>query len=62
MAKALSYIPLKGIKDNFRSAYLCRLIKPCKSETSKSILENINNNLVKLLQVNQGKILDSVIK
>ena len=62
MAKALSYIPLKGIKDNFRSAYLCRLIKPCKSEIIKSILENINNNLVKLLRVNQGKIFDSVIK
>ena len=62
MAKALFYITLKGIKDNFKSAHPCSLIKPCKVKISKSILENRNNNLVKLLQVNQRKILDSLIK
>ena len=62
MAKALFYITLKGIKDKFKSAHPCSLIKPCKVKISKSILENRNNNLVKLLQVNQRKILDSLIK
>ena len=65
MAKAPAYITLKDHKDNFRSAHPCRLINPCKSEIrkiSKSILENINRNLVKLLQVNQWRNLESVIK
>ena len=65
MAKAPAYITLKGHKDNFRSAHPCRLINPCKSEIgkiSKSILENISRNLVKVLQVNQWRNLESVIK
>ena len=65
MAKAPAYITLKDHKDNFRSAHPCRLINPCKSEIgkiSKSILENINRNLLKLLQVNQWRNLESVIK
>ena len=65
VAKAPAYITLKGHKDNFRSAHPCRLINPCKSEIgkiSKSILENINRNLVKLLQVNQWRNSESVIK
>ena len=56
MAKAPVYITLKDHKDNFRSAHPCHLIKPCKSEIgkiSKSVLENINRNLLKLLQVYQ---------
>ena len=56
MAKAPAYITLKDHKDNFRSPHPCRLINPCKSKIgkiSKSILENINGNLLKLLQVNQ---------
>ena len=65
MAKAPAYITLKDHNNNFRSAHPCRLINPCKSEIgkiSKSILENINRNLVKLLQVNQWRNSESVIK
>ena len=65
MAKVPTYITLKDHKDNFRSAHPCRLINPCKSEIgkiSKSILENINRNLLKLLQVNQWRNSESVIK
>ena len=56
MAKTPDYITLKDPKDNFRSARPCRLINACKSEIvkiSKSVLENRNRNLLKLLQVNQ---------
>ena len=65
MARASANITLKDHKDNFRSAHPCRLINPCKSEIgkiSKSILENINRNLLKLLQVNQWRNSESVIK
>ena len=65
MAKAPTYITLKDHKDNFRLVHPCRLINPCKSEIgkiSKSILEDINRNLVKLLQVNQWRNSESVIK
>ena len=65
MAKAPTYLTLKDHKDNFRSAHPCRLINPCKSEIgkiSKSILENINRNLIKLLQVKQWRNIESVIK
>ena len=66
IAKAPLYITLlKDHKDNFRSAHPSRLINPSKSEIgeiSKSILENINRNLVKFLQVNQLRNSESVIK
>ena len=65
MGKAPDYITLKAHKDNFRSDHPCRLINPCKSEIgkiSKSIVENINKNLLKLLQVNQWRNSESVIK
>ena len=55
----------KDHKGNLRSAHPCRLINPCKSEIgkiSKSILENINKNLLKLLHVNQWRNSESVIK
>ena len=58
-------ITLKGYKGNFRSAHPCHLINPCKSEIgkiSKSILENINRNLANLLQGNQLRNSESVIK
>ena len=64
VAKAPAYITLKDHKDNFRSAHR-RLIDPCKSEIekiSKSVLGNTNRNLVKLLQVNQWRNTESVIK
>ena len=65
MAKASTYIKLKDYKDNFRSAHPCRLINSCKSEIrkfSKSILENINRNLLKPHQVNQWRNSEGVIK
>ena len=65
MAKAPAYITLKDHKDNFRLAHPCRSIHPCKSEIgkiSKSILENLNGNLVKLFQLNQWRNSDIVIK
>ena len=58
MAKAPAYITPKDHKDNFRSAHPCRLINPYKSKIgkiSKSILENVNRNLLKRLQVNQWR-------
>ena len=64
-AKAPAYVTLKDHKDNFISAHPCRLINSCKSEIgkiSKSILENKNRNLLKLLQVNQWRNPESVIK
>ena len=63
--KASAYITLKDHKDNFRSAHPCRLINSCKSEIgkiSKSILENKNRSLLKLLLVNQWRNPESVIK
>ena len=65
MEKALPCITLKNHKGKFRSAHPCRLINPCKIEIgkfSKSILENINRNLLKLFQVSQWRNLESVIK
>ena len=65
MATAPAYITLKDHKDHFRSVHPCCLINPCKSEIRKisiSILENISRNLVKLLQVNQWRNSESVIK
>ena len=65
MVSAPAYITLKDHNDNFRSAHPCRLINPCKSEIgkiSKSISENISRNLLKLLQVNQWRNSESVIK
>ena len=56
---APAYITLKDHKDNFRSTNPSGLVNPSKTEigqTIKSILENINKNLVKLLS------LESVIK
>ena len=56
VAKATALITLKDNKDNFQSSLHCRLINPSKSKLGKisqSILENINQYLVKLLCVNQ---------
>ena len=66
MEKALSCITHKNHKGKFRSTHPCRLITPCKIEIgkfskSKSILENINRNLLKLFQVSQWRNLESVI-
>ena len=65
LAKNPAFITLKDHKDNFQSSLHCRLINPYKSElgkVSKSILENLNQHLVKLLHVNQWKNSASVIE
>ena len=65
LAKTPAFITLKDHKDNFQSSLHCRLINPSKSglgQVSKSILENINQHLVKLLHVNQWKNSASVIE
>ena len=56
---------MKDHKDDFQSTLHCRLINPSKrklGKVSKSILENINQHLVKLLHVNQWKNSTSVIE
>ena len=56
LTKTPAFTTLKDHKDNFQSSLPCRLINPSKSELgkiSKSILENINQHLIKLLCVNQ---------
>ena len=65
LAKTPAFITLKDFKDNFQSSLHCRLINPSKSElgkVSKSILENINQHLVKLLHLNQWKNSASIIE
>ena len=56
LAKTPAFITLKDHKDNFRSSLHYRLVNPSESElgkVSKSIFENINQHLVKLLYVKQ---------
>ena len=63
LAKTPAFITLKD--HNFQSSLLCRLINASKSKlgkVSKSILENINQHLVKLMHVNQWKNSASVIE
>ena len=62
LAQTPAFITLKGHQESFRTCHPCRLINPSKSElgkVSKVILENVNKNLVKSLNVNQWKITDS---
>ena len=65
MTKTTASITLKDHKDKFRSAHTCHLINPCKSGIGKignTILEDLNRNLVKILQVNQLRNSESVIE
>ena len=65
LAQTPAFITLKDHKDNFLSSLPCHLINPAKSELgkiSKSILENINQHLIKLLCVSQWKNSASVIE
>ena len=65
LAKTPAFITLNDHKDNIQSSLHCRLINPSKNElgkVSKSILENINQHLVKLLYVNQWKNSSSVME
>ena len=65
MLKLLFFVTLEDHKDNFQSSVSCRLTNPSKSELgkiSKSILENINHHLIKLLCINQLKNSASIIE
>ena len=65
LAQTPPFIALNNHKDNFQSSLHCCLINPSKSElgkVSKSILENINQDLVELLHTNQWKNSASVIE
>ena len=64
LAQAPAFITLKDHKENFRTSHPCHLINPSKSElgkVSKVILENMNTNLVKSLNVNQWRSPNSAI-
>ena len=65
LAKTPAFITLKDHKYNIQSSLHCRQINPSKRElgkVNKSILENINQHLVKLLPINQWKNSASVIE
>ena len=66
LARTPAFITLKDHKDNFQSSLPCHLLNPSKSDLhkiSKSILENINQHLVKwLLKVTSTTKLFFVIK
>ncbi|OOZ40504.1 hypothetical protein [Solemya elarraichensis gill symbiont] len=65
MAQQQAFITIKDHKDNFPNRVQCRLINPAKSEIgiiSKSILDRINNSIVKRNNVRQWKNTQSVIE
>ncbi len=65
MKKREAFISLKDHKENFESNPKCRLINPAKSESgklSKIILDKINSNLRKILNLNQWKNTQNVIE
>ena len=56
LAQISTFITLKDHKGNVRTSHPYRLINPSKSEldkVSKVMLERVNTNLVKSLNVNQ---------
>ena len=65
MKKREAFISLKDHKENFENNPKCRLINPAKSESgklSKIILNKINSNLRKILNLNQWKNTQNVIE
>ncbi len=65
MKKREAFISLKDHKENFENNPKCRLINPAKSESeklSKIILDKINSNLRKTLNLNQWKNTQNVIE
>ena len=65
LAKSLAFITLKDHKENFQASLPCHLTSPSKSElgkVSRFKLENINQALIKYLDVNQWKNSSSAIK
>ena len=64
LANSPAFISLKDHKDNFQSKLPCRLINPCKSNIgaiSKTILDRVNSEIRKSLNVNQWKNTDEVV-
>ena len=58
LAKTEAFITLKDHKENFVNKPTCRLINPAKTELgkiSKTIIEDINKQLIEKLKVNQWK-------
>ena len=58
MKKREAFISLKDHKENFENNPKCRLINPAKSESGKLgkiILDKINSNLRKIVNLNQWK-------
>ncbi len=65
MKKRKAFISLKDHKENFENNPKCRLINSAKSESgklSKIILDKINSNLRKILNLNQWKNTQNVIE
>ncbi len=65
MKKREAFISLKDHKENFENNPKCRLINPAKSESgklSKIILDKINSNLRKVLNLNQWENTQNVIE
>ena len=64
LAQTPKFIKPKDHKENLRTSHPWHLINPSKSalgKVRKVILENVNKNLVKSLNVNQRQNTDSVI-
>ena len=64
MAQTPAFIVFKDHKENFRTSHQYSIINASKSElgkVSKVILENLNKNLVKSLNINQWKNMDSAM-
>ena len=58
LAKTEAFITVKDHKENFVNKPTCRLINPAKTELgkiSKTIIEDINKQLIEKLKVNQWK-------
>ncbi len=65
MKKREAFISLKDHKENFENNPKCRLINPAKSESGKLgkiILDKINSNLRKIVNLNQWKNTQNVIE
>ena len=63
--ESICFFTLKDHKENFQNTPTARLINPAKNEIgriSKAILDKINSNLIKQLEVNQWKNTQNIIE